>query len=54
MARVELTGATNGSRNQHFEVELPREEIAALKLSIDQRVKLIPSRLSVFGQEERS
>jgi sulfate/thiosulfate transport system ATP-binding protein len=51
VGRVELTGALNGSGPQHFEVELAREEIAALNLSIGQRVKLVPSNLSVFEQE---
>jgi sulfate/thiosulfate transport system ATP-binding protein len=51
VGRVELTAALNGSGRQHFEVELPRAEIAALNLSIDQRVKLVPSNLSVFEQE---
>jgi sulfate transport system ATP-binding protein len=50
IGRVELSGAANGSVPQHFEVELPREEIAALNLSVNQSVKLVPSKLSVFEQ----
>ena len=46
--RVELVGV-NGSTGQHFEVELPREHADALGLVAGQAVRLIPSRLRVFG-----
>ena len=48
VARVELINAGDSSRPQHFEVELPREEIAAMKLSANQTVNLVPLNLSVF------
>jgi sulfate transport system ATP-binding protein len=43
-SRVELTGAGD----QHYEVELARERAEALALQPDQRVWLVPQRLSVF------
>ncbi|MEP7101356.1 MAG: sulfate ABC transporter ATP-binding protein [Burkholderiales bacterium] len=43
-SRVELTG----SGDQHYEVELARERADALALQPDQRVWLVPQRLSVF------
>jgi len=43
-SRVELTGAGD----QHYEVELARERADALALQPDQRVWLVPQRLSVF------
>jgi sulfate transport system ATP-binding protein len=43
-SRVELVGADD----QHFEVELARERADALALFTDQRVWLVPQRLSVF------
>jgi sulfate transport system ATP-binding protein len=44
-SRVELTGAGD----QHYEVELARERADALALQPDQRVWLLPQRLSVFA-----
>ncbi len=44
-SRVELVGIGDG---QHFEVELARERAEALLLRPDQRVWLVPERLSVF------
>jgi sulfate transport system ATP-binding protein len=44
-SRVELTGAGD----QHYEVELARERAEALALRPDQRVWLVPQRLSVFA-----
>ena len=43
-SRVELIGA----EDQHYEVELARERAEALALQPDQRVWLVPQRLSVF------
>jgi hypothetical protein len=43
-SRVELVGADD----QHYEVELARERADALALFTDQRVWLVPQRLSVF------
>ena len=43
-SRVELLGA----EDRHFEVELAREQVEALGLQTDQRVWLVPQRLSVF------
>ena len=43
-SRVELTGADD----RHFEVELARERAEAMALRSDQRVWLVPQRLSVF------
>ncbi len=53
IARIELIGSpTNGqSRPDYFEVELPRTRVPELELSAGQRVKLVSSRLRVFGQE---
>jgi sulfate transport system ATP-binding protein len=45
-SRVELIGAGD----QHFEVELARERAEALALQPDQRVWLVPQRLSVFEE----
>ena len=47
-SRVELIGA--GDR--HFEVELARERAEAMALQADQRVWLVPQRLSVFNGGE--
>ncbi|MFA5549942.1 MAG: sulfate ABC transporter ATP-binding protein [Porticoccaceae bacterium] len=47
-ARVELDG-DNGATGQHFEVEISREKVAELALVSGQRVRLLPSRLRVFG-----
>ncbi len=47
-ARVELDG-DNGAAGQHFEVEISREKVAELALVSGQRVRLLPSRLRVFG-----
>ena len=49
-ARVELDGI-NGTTGQHFEVELTREQVAALGLAEGQAVRLVPSRLKVFERE---
>ncbi len=49
-ARVELDGI-NGSTGQHFEVELTRERVLELGLKDGQDVRLVPSRLKVFGKE---
>jgi len=46
-SRVELTGAGD----QHYEVELARERAEALALQPDQRVWLVPQRLSVFEND---
>jgi len=46
-ARVELDGI-NGASGQHFEVELTRQQAAALALVAGQEVRLLPSRLKVF------
>ena len=48
--RVELTG----SNGQHYEVEMSRERIAALQLQPAQPVRLVPQRLSVFADPQRS
>ena len=45
-SRVELIG----EQNQHYEVELARERADALELSAEQRVWLLPQRLSVFEE----
>jgi len=45
-SRVELIGADA----QHYEVELARERADALSLADDQRVWLVPQRLSTFDQ----
>jgi sulfate transport system ATP-binding protein len=45
-SRVELIGAGD----QHFEVELARERAEALALQPEQRVWLVPQRLSVFEE----
>ena len=51
-SRVELLGvqdgAQEGAQERHYEVELAREQVDALALHIDQRVWLVPQRLSVF------
>jgi len=47
-SRVELTGP----QGQHYEVELGRERAAALALEPGQRVRLVPSRLSVFADPQ--
>src|SRR5690606_16289701 len=49
-ARVELDGI-NGSTGQHFEVEITRERVLELGLKDGQDVRLVPSRLKVFGKE---
>ncbi|WP_374259872.1 sulfate/molybdate ABC transporter ATP-binding protein [Zoogloea sp.] len=49
-ARVELDGL-NGSSGQVFEVEITREEVGRLGLAEGQPVRLVPSRLSVFGRD---
>jgi len=51
IARVELTGekVLNGSgRPPELEVELTREELAQLGLSIGQRVRLVSDNLRAF------
>ena len=52
-ARVELDGvdATSG---QHFEVETTRERVAALGLAEGQRVRLVPSRLTLFERDAKA
>ena len=45
-SRVELTG----SDDQHYEVELAREQADALALHTDQRVWLVPHRLAEFDE----
>jgi sulfate/thiosulfate transport system ATP-binding protein len=55
-ARVELTGRTgnNGhSRDQHFEVELTRQELANLDIAPGQSVRLTSSRLKAFPLERK-
>jgi len=47
--RVELTG----SEGQHYEVEMSRQRIASLRLQPAQPVRLVPSRLSVFADQQR-
>jgi sulfate/thiosulfate transport system ATP-binding protein len=49
-SRVELAGADG----QHFEVELARERALALALQPNQRVWLVPQRLSVFEELARA
>ena len=49
-SRVELSGTDN----QHYEVELARERADALALSADQRVWLVPQRLSVFDEDKNN
>jgi sulfate transport system ATP-binding protein len=49
-ARVELDGL-NGSTGQVFEVEITRDEVARLGVEEGQVVRLVPSRLSVFGRD---
>ena len=46
-SRVELSGTDD----QHYEVELARERADALALTTDQRVWLVPQRLSVFEEK---
>ena len=46
VSRVELIGPAE----QHFEVELARERVDVLALQNDQRVWLVPQRLSVFEE----
>jgi sulfate/thiosulfate transport system ATP-binding protein len=55
-ARVELTGVvgSNGhAEQQHFEVELTREQLADLGLVAGQSVRLTSSRLKVFPAEQQ-
>ncbi len=52
-ARVELDGL-NGSTGQVFEVEITRDEVARLGVEEGQVVRLVPSRLSVFGRDPAS
>ena len=55
-ARVELTGfaSANGhAEPQHYEVELTREQLAALNLQPGQAVRLTSSRLRVFPLERQ-
>ncbi|MFZ1642312.1 MAG: sulfate ABC transporter ATP-binding protein [Candidatus Contendobacter sp.] len=47
-ARVELTDADQQS-DRHYEVELSRERVAALKLDTGQRVRLKPARIRLFA-----
>ena len=49
-ARIELDGI-NGATGQHFEVELTRERVLEIGLKDGQEVRLVPSRLKVFGKE---
>ena len=51
--RVELDGL-NGSTGQVFEVEITRDEVARLRVEEGQVVRLVPSRLSVFGCDPAS
>jgi sulfate transport system ATP-binding protein len=56
-ARVELTGSvgTNGTAEQRlFEVEITREQLAALNLQPGQAVRLTSSRLRVFPLDRQS
>jgi sulfate transport system ATP-binding protein len=55
-ARVELTGraGTNGhARDQHFEVEITRQELADLDIAPGQPVRLTSSRLKAFPLERK-
>jgi sulfate transport system ATP-binding protein len=55
-ARVELTGflgANGHAEPQHFEVELTREQLAALNLQPGQAVRLTSRRLRVFPLERQ-
>lgn len=53
MARIELTGAM-GEATCHYEVELPRERAAVLKLSAGQIVRLKPARIRLFASDSQS
>jgi sulfate/thiosulfate transport system ATP-binding protein len=55
-ARVELTGdlANGAAEPPHFEVEITREQLAALNLQPGQAVRLTSSRLRVFPLERQS
>ena len=50
--KIELSGAGRQS-NQRYEVELSREQVAALRLDAGQRVRLRPERLRLFASECR-
>ena len=50
-ARVELDGI-NGATGQHFEVEITRQRVLELGLRDGQDVRLLPSRLKVFGKDD--
>jgi sulfate transport system ATP-binding protein len=49
-ARVELDGAGTAS-GQHFEVELPQQEVRQLALQPGQAVRLLPSKLKLFERK---
>jgi sulfate transport system ATP-binding protein len=50
-ARVELDGS-KGASGQHFEVEITRQRVLELGLRDGQEVRLLPSRLKVFGKND--
>ena len=50
-ARVELDGI-NGASGQHFEVEITRQRVLELGLHDGQDVRLLPSRLKLFGKDD--
>ena len=50
-SRVELDGS-GSSEGQHFEVELPQEQIQKLALQPGQQVRLLPSRLKLFERTQ--
>ncbi|MFV5212634.1 sulfate/molybdate ABC transporter ATP-binding protein [Azonexus caeni] len=50
-ARVELDGI-NGASGQHFEVEITRQRVLELGLRDGQDVRLLPSRLRLFGKDD--
>ena len=55
-ARVELTGrtGTNGdARDQHFEVEITRQELANRGIAPGQPVRLTSSRLKAFPLDRK-
>ena len=55
-ARIELTGRTgknSDARDQHFEVEITRQELADLGIAPGQPVRLTSSRLKAFPLERK-